>query len=106
MAWRELIESNPEIMGGTPVICGTRIPARLIATMLEQGTDIDEIIENYPSLKGKEDCLPLVLEWAEETPAEPPPVHPWHRTYTERQVLEKEARPLRSPDIFLDELMP
>lgn len=38
------------IMGGQPVFRGTRIPVRLVAAMLEQGADEDEILEGYPSL--------------------------------------------------------
>jgi uncharacterized protein (DUF433 family) len=44
------IHSDPEIMAGTPVVRGTRIPAHLIADMLEQGTRVEEILEGYPSL--------------------------------------------------------
>ena len=44
------VQSDPEIMGGTPVFRGTRIPVYLIADMIEQGTPIEEILEGYPSL--------------------------------------------------------
>ncbi len=42
--------SDPEIMGGTPVYCGTRIPIDLVATMLAQGASTEEILEGYPAL--------------------------------------------------------
>jgi uncharacterized protein (DUF433 family) len=45
-----VIESDPEIMQGTPVFRGTRIPVYLIAEMLEQGASPEEILEGYPSL--------------------------------------------------------
>jgi uncharacterized protein (DUF433 family) len=47
---RQLVTSNPEIMGGTPVFKGTRIPVDLVADMLAQGATTDEILEGYPTL--------------------------------------------------------
>lgn len=47
---RELVTSHPEIMGGTPVFKGTRIPVDLVADMLAQGATADEILEGYPTL--------------------------------------------------------
>lgn len=41
---------NPEIMAGTPVYRGTRIPVDLVATMLAQGATVEEILEGYPAL--------------------------------------------------------
>ena len=45
-----IIHSDPEIMGGAPVFHGTRIPVYLIADMIAQGAEIEEILEGYPSL--------------------------------------------------------
>lgn len=47
---RNLIVCDPEIMRGTPVYCGTRIPVALIADMLSQGANCEEILEGYPRL--------------------------------------------------------
>lgn len=47
---RQIVASDPEIMGGTPVFRGTRIPVDLIADMLAQGTSAEEIVEGYPTL--------------------------------------------------------
>lgn len=46
----ELVISDPEIMRGTPVLKGTRIPVDLVADMLAQGTTVEEILEGYPTL--------------------------------------------------------
>jgi len=46
----ELVVSDPEIMRGTPVFKGTRIPVDLVADMLAQGATIEEILEGYPTL--------------------------------------------------------
>ncbi len=47
---REIVASDPEIMRGTPVFRGTRIPVDLIADMLAQGATAKEILEGYPTL--------------------------------------------------------
>lgn len=46
----EVIVSDPDIMRGSPVYRGTRIPVQLVADMLSQGASSDEIVEGYPSL--------------------------------------------------------
>lgn len=46
----EIIESNPEILGGKPVIKGTRIPVDLIFELLGAKTPVEEILEDYPAL--------------------------------------------------------
>ena len=47
---RQIVASDPEIMGGTPVFRGTRIPVDLVADMLSQGASVKEILEGYPTL--------------------------------------------------------
>lgn len=44
------IVSNPEILGGKPVIYGTRISVELIMNFLGAGMSIDEILLDYPEL--------------------------------------------------------
>jgi uncharacterized protein (DUF433 family) len=45
--------SDAEILRGTPVYRGTRIPVGLVANMLAQGATPKEIVEGYPSLKAE-----------------------------------------------------
>ena len=45
-----MVAEDPEIMAGSPVIQGTRVPVYLIAEMRRQGASISEILEGYPSL--------------------------------------------------------
>ena len=45
-----IIDSNPNILGGKPIIKGTRIPVRFIFDLLGQGFSIEEILEEYPTL--------------------------------------------------------
>jgi uncharacterized protein (DUF433 family) len=46
----ERIEVNPKILGGKPVIKGTRIPVYLILELLSAGYSFKRIIKAYPSL--------------------------------------------------------
>ncbi len=45
-----IVESNPNILGGKPIIKGTRIPIKFVFDLLGQGYKIDEILEEYPTL--------------------------------------------------------
>ncbi len=46
----DLIETNPEILGGKPIIKGTRVPVSLIFELVGLNYSIDEILEEYPHL--------------------------------------------------------
>ena len=46
----ELIQSDPSIMMGKPVVAGTRIPVELILEKLAAGETIDQLIEAHPRL--------------------------------------------------------
>ena len=45
-----LIESNPKIMFGKPVIKGTRITVELILEKIADGETVDAILSSYPHL--------------------------------------------------------
>ncbi|TFG15385.1 MAG: DUF433 domain-containing protein [Promethearchaeota archaeon] len=47
----DIIESNPEILGGKPIIKGTRIPVALVYELIGLNYSIDQMIEEYPHLK-------------------------------------------------------
>jgi uncharacterized protein (DUF433 family) len=58
-----MVESDPDIMRGTPVYRGTRIPVDAIAEMLCQGATIEEILEGYPALtREKIEFAPLYVK--------------------------------------------
>ncbi len=49
----DIIESNPEILGGKPVIKGTRILVALIYELIGLNYSITEILKEYPYLDSK-----------------------------------------------------
>jgi uncharacterized protein (DUF433 family) len=46
----QMVAIDPNVMGGAPVIAGTRIPVATIGDMLAQGATVEEIAKGYPSL--------------------------------------------------------
>lgn len=44
------ITANPGILGGTPVISGTRIPASLVLELVRTGYSQELILKEYPSI--------------------------------------------------------
>ena|SRR6185436_17839037 len=44
------ITVDPEILGGTPVFRGTRVPVDALLGNLEAGVSIDEFLENFPTV--------------------------------------------------------
>jgi uncharacterized protein (DUF433 family) len=46
-----VVSRNPEVMGGTPVFAGTRVPVQTLLDYLEAGDTIDEFLEGFPSVK-------------------------------------------------------
>jgi uncharacterized protein (DUF433 family) len=41
---------DPEVMGGAPVFCGTRVPVQTLLDYLEAGESIDQFLEGFPSV--------------------------------------------------------
>jgi len=45
-----IVQSDPEIMGGTPVFVGTRVPLQNLIDALEGGDSIDDFLEGFPTV--------------------------------------------------------
>ncbi len=50
MKQTRIIHSDPEILGGTPVFAGTRVPVQALLDFLEGGDTIEEFLDNYPGV--------------------------------------------------------
>jgi uncharacterized protein (DUF433 family) len=46
----ERIEINPGVMGGKPVVRGTRIPVQLLLRKLSEGASVTDLLDAYPRL--------------------------------------------------------
>jgi uncharacterized protein (DUF433 family) len=47
---QSVICRDPEVMGGMPVFCGTRVPVQTLIEYLEAGDSIDEFLEGFPAV--------------------------------------------------------
>lgn len=50
MTLRDVVHADPDILGGTPVFVGTRVPVRILLDYLEGGEPLEEFLDNYPSV--------------------------------------------------------
>ena len=44
------VHSDPDIMGGTPVFVGTRVPFQTLLDYLEAGDPLSEFLEDFPTV--------------------------------------------------------
>jgi uncharacterized protein (DUF433 family) len=45
-----VVHSDPDILGGTPVFVGTRVPVKTLLDYLEAGDPLDEFLDHFPSV--------------------------------------------------------
>ena len=45
-----LIASSPDVLGGTPVFSGTRVPVQTLIEYLEGGETIDDFLQGFPTV--------------------------------------------------------
>lgn len=60
----DLIHRDPEILGGTPVFVGTRVPLKTLLDYLQAGDPLDEFLDHFPSVQ-REQAI-AVLEFVKE----------------------------------------
>jgi uncharacterized protein (DUF433 family) len=46
----QLIQRDDDILGGTPVFAGTRVPVQTLFDYLEEGDSLDEFLDDFPSV--------------------------------------------------------
>lgn len=59
-----VIHSDPEIMSGTPVFIGTRVPFQTLLDYIESGQPLGEFLEDFPTVS--KDQAIAALEQAKE----------------------------------------
>jgi uncharacterized protein (DUF433 family) len=45
-----VVHSDPDILGGTPVFVGTRVPFQTLLDYLEGGDPLDEFLDDFPTV--------------------------------------------------------
>jgi len=50
----KIISASPDVMGGTPVFTGTRVPIQTLLDYLEGGESIDDFLEGFPTVTRKQ----------------------------------------------------
>jgi uncharacterized protein (DUF433 family) len=56
-----VVHSDLEILGGTPVFVGTRVPVKSLYDYLEAGDSLDEFLESFPSVTREQAIAALEL---------------------------------------------
>ncbi len=60
----QLINVDPEILGGEPVFMGTRVPVNSLTDWLAGGYSLDEFLDNFPSVQ-REQAVRFIEEAGE-----------------------------------------
>jgi uncharacterized protein (DUF433 family) len=58
----DIIVKDPEILGGTPVFRGTRVPFQALLDYLEGGQNLDEFLDDFPTVS--KEAAVAALEYA------------------------------------------
>ena len=56
-----VVHSDPDILGGTPVFVGTRVPLQSLFDYLEGGDTLDEFLRQFPSVRCEQAVAALDL---------------------------------------------
>jgi len=58
---QQIITSSSDVMGGTPVFAGTRVPVQTLLDYLKGGESIDDFLEGFPTV-GKDQVIAFFEE--------------------------------------------
>jgi uncharacterized protein (DUF433 family) len=56
-----VVHRDPEILGGTPVFVGTRVPAKILFDYLEAGDSLEVFLDEFPSVSREQAVAALEL---------------------------------------------
>ena len=65
----DVVHSDPEILGGTPVFRGTRVPLKNLVEYLAAGDTLDEFLDHFPTVKREQAMAVLELAAKDLLPA-------------------------------------
>ena len=101
-AWRGQIEKIPDVLGGKPVVKGTRISVELITDRLEGGETEEEILRSYPHIVPEdiEACRRYKATGAKLSKLTRPMLDAW----MESEITPDELQALREDKITWEEL--
>ena len=57
----QILHCDPEILGGTPVFVGTRVPVQALFDYLEGGETLDDFLKQFPSVRREQAIAALDL---------------------------------------------
>jgi uncharacterized protein (DUF433 family) len=58
---KQIITSTPDVMGGTPVFAGTRVPVQTLIDYIKGGESIDDFLDGFPTVS-KEQVIAFLEE--------------------------------------------
>ena len=58
---KPVVHRDPEILGGTPVFVGTRVPVKILFDYLEAGDSIEVFLDEFPSVRREQAVAALEL---------------------------------------------
>ncbi len=58
---RSVVHSDPDILGGTPVFVGTRVPLANLIDYLSAGDSLDEFLDDFPSVSREQAVAALEI---------------------------------------------
>jgi uncharacterized protein (DUF433 family) len=88
---RAIVIEDPAILGGTPIIKGTRVPVYDVAAAAASGLSVADIKDDYPSLS--KEMIELSILYAKATPPRGRPKSP---SSTKGQIVSRKVLPRRS----------
>lgn len=56
-----IVHKDPDILSGTPVFVGTRVPVKALYDYIEGGESIDEFLDDFPSVSREQAIAALEL---------------------------------------------
>ena len=81
----KLIDRNPDILGGTPVFAGTRVPVRILLEHLEAGDRLDDFLTDFPTVS-QDQAVALLGRVKEIIESSEDPATKWQESHFGRRV--------------------